>query len=400
MDFARAAAEMQPQVVAWRRHLHRHPDLSWREQPTQAWLMDRLRECGLTPRAAGHTGVLAEIVGGRPGPTIALRADIDALPVEEKSGVEFASENPGVMHACGHDAHAAMLLGAATVLARHRAELAGTIRLIFQPAEETVPPHIPRLAETGAGAMIDDGALRDAQAVFGMHIFSYLPRGLIEVTAGPVMAGSLAFDIEVVGKGGHAGLPHGTVDALAVAAHMVVALRSMTTLGADPLEPVVVHIGMLQAGEARTAIAERAQLRGTIRFLSKWLLAEVRAKIERTVAGVAASFGATATVSFSSHLNCPVVNDAGLVKGVRALAAAVVGDGAVIERKPMMGAEDFYVYLERVRGVYIGLGGGDFTNGPPAGHHSPHFVITEDAMQHGVELWLRVAMHAAELAGA
>lgn len=392
MDPKQAAQAVFERVAQWRRHLHRYPELGWCEHETQAWIIARLREMNLAPRPIAGTGVLCEIAGEKPGPTIALRADIDALAVTEETGLDYASQHPGVMHACGHDVHTAMLLGAAQVLAAHRDELAGTIRLLFQPAEETVPDHVTRPAETGALAMVADGAMDDVAAVYGMHIFSYQPVNTIEITAGPVMAGSQPFDIAIVGKGGHAGMPQDTVDALAVGAHLAVALRSAATLGLDPIEPRVIHVGEFQSGQSRTAVAEAAHLAGTIRFLSEEMHREIQARMQQAVDGVATAFGARAQLNWSGHKNNPVVNNEQLAAALKPLAEETVGTEQVLTRPPMMGAEDFWHYLKKAPGVFVGLGGGNADLGAIHGHHSPHFLIDESAMRHGVELWLRIAL--------
>jgi len=391
MDPKQAANDVFAQVVQWRRHFHRHPELGWCEHETQKFVLARLHEMNLSPRPAATTGVICDIVGERPGPTVALRADLDALAIDEETGLEFASTRPGVMHACGHDAHAAMLLGAARVLAAHRAELAGTIRLLFQPAEETVPDEVVRPAETGALAMVEDGAMDGVAAVYGIHVFSYQPVGTIEITPGPSAAGSRPFDIVVTGRGGHAGLPQNTVDALAVGAHLTVALRSVVSLGLDPLEPRVIHLGEFHSGQSRTAVAETARLSGTVRFLTEAMYHEIETRMQRAVDGVAASFGARAELIWSGHKNKPVTNDAPLAAAIAPLAAQVVGAERVITRPPMMGAEDFWHYLEQAPGVFVGLGGGNPDRGAVHGHHSPRFQIDEAGLRDGVEFWLRLA---------
>ena len=392
MDFKALVDDVYPQVVAWRRHLHQHPETSWEERATSAYLGDRLREMGLEPRVVAGTGVVADVSGAADGPCLALRADIDALAIQEESGASYASLNPGKMHACGHDAHMAMLLGAAHVLCAHRDRLAGRVRLIFQPAEETPPADAPALAETGSVAMVDAGALDGVDTVVGVHIFSSLPVGHIGLVAGPIMAGSAAFDATITGRGGHAGMPAGTVDALAVAAHAVTALRSAATLGSDPTEPLVIHVGRLQAGTARTAVAETAELEGTIRFVDPDRIAELHTRIERTLRGVADAVGAQVDVRFGPHVNPPVVNDSRVVAALQPLCEAIVGRERVLTGRPQMGAEDFWAYLDHKPGAFVLIGGGNEAKGITAGHHSPHFDIDEEGMKTGIELWLRLAL--------
>ncbi|NLH50832.1 MAG: amidohydrolase [Myxococcales bacterium] len=393
MDCRQLAAELFPQVREWRRHLHRHPETSWDERQTSAWLAERLREAGWRPRPVAGTGLIAESdnAGGK---RIALRADIDGLAIAERTGLPFASENPGVMHACGHDAHAAMLLGAAVAFARHREQLTCRPRLLFQPAEETPPPGAATRGATGAVSMVVEGAMDGVDAVYGLHLFSTFEVGTIRLIPGPVLAGSQSFDVEIQGRGGHAGMPEGTVDALAVAAQLAVSLRAGAALGVDPIEPQIVHLGILEAGTTRTAIADRARLAGTIRFLSLSRRAVLMKKIEDTARGVAAAFGAAANVSFFDHHNPPVINDPETVRALRPLCEAIVGPANVRPDPPSLAAEDFWAYLEKAPGAFVLIGAGNVARGITEGHHSPRFDIDEEALRLGLEFWLRLGFEA------
>jgi len=397
MDFKKLAQEIFPQTVAWRRHLHRHPETSWSERETSAWLAARLREAGLEPRPAAGHGLLVDIEGGAPGPRIALRADMDALAVAEKTGLPFASERPGAMHACGHDAHMAMLLAAAAILARHREQIAGAVRLIWQPAEESPPPGAPALADTGAEAMIRDGAMRDVQAVFGLHVMAHLPTGALGLRAGPIMAASQSFDIDVRGRGGHAGMAAGTIDAALAAAHLVVGLRAAVVADADPGEPLVLHIGQVIAGESRTSVAPSARLLGTLRFTDPAKRDALLASISRAATGIAESLGAAVAVKYFEHSNPPVINDAATVAALRPLAVEAFGAEHVLEPPPVMAAEDFSHYLQAAPGAFVFLGVGGADPRRAAGLHSPTFDVDEAALRLGVEYWLRVSFEPARV---
>jgi amidohydrolase len=390
MDIKALVEQTHPQVVAWRRHLHQHPETSWDEVETTAWLAERLSEMGLAPRRERPTGLFVDITGGKAGPRLALRADIDALAVEEATGLPYCSQTFGKMHACGHDAHMAMLLGAAAVFAEHREALAGDVRLIFQAAEETPPPGVTGRDFGGSVEMVNAGAMEGVDRVVGIHIFSDIPVGHIALLGGPFMAGSLTFDIEVIGKGGHAGMPEGTVDALAVGAHIVAALQSAKSLGADPTEPLIVHVGRFHAGTARTAVAATAELQGTIRFTNAAKLEQIKGKIAGVGEQVAAAFGATATVAFDSAPNLPIVNDHGVIEALRSSAETVVGREGVVPARVTMASEDFWAYLQKAPGAFVPIGGGNQAKGITAGHHSPQFDIDEDGMKTGLELWLRL----------
>lgn len=396
MNYRKLAAEMQSQVGQWRRYLHQHPELSWQERQTGDWLASRLQEMGLEPRRVAGTGVVADIGGGSSGPRVALRADMDALAITENTGLPFTSQNPGVMHACGHDAHMAMLLGAAAVLAKHRQQIAGHVRLLFQPAEETPPPGLEVPDTTGAKVMVDDGVMEVVQAVVGIHVFSNLPVGLINLVAGPAMAGSQAFDLTIKGRGGHAGKPDDTIDALAVAAHVIVALRSAMTLGTDPMDPVIIHVGMIKSGATRTAIAAEAHLGGTIRFMRVEALPAIEEKIRRIVGGVTDGFAAEARLEFVQETNPPVVNDPRMIANLHRICAEVVGPQRVIAGRPGMVSEDFSFYQQKAPGAFIALGAGP-ASGVAAGHHSAEFAIDEDCLPLGVELWLRVGFNPGQL---
>jgi amidohydrolase len=287
-----AAQALRPDLVAWRRHLHMHPELSYAETETSAFVRERLLALGLEPSApmAGGTGLTCLVRGRADGPTVALRADMDALPILEDSTAPYASRNPGVGHLCGHDGHTTMLLGAAALLAKHRPER-GHVKLLFQPAEE---------GGAGAARMIEDGALEGpaVEAIYALHVDPRVPTGRTGVVLGPANAAADTIEIEVVGAGGHAAYPHLSVDAVAVAAQVVTALQHVVSRHTDPLLPLVVTIGTIHGGFASNVIAPSVTMQGTVRSFDAGLRERMPGLIERVVQGVVAAHGATATVAY------------------------------------------------------------------------------------------------------
>ena len=376
-----AAQARAPAVAELRHDLHRHPETAFREHRTAGVLAERLRALGLEVRTdLAETAVVALLVGARPGPTVALRADIDALPIREQSAVAYRSEEAGAMHACGHDGHTAILAGAAEVLSSLRQEIAGRILFLFQPAEEPV---------AGARVLCATGFLReyDVETIAGLHGWTGIPLGSIDVSAGPVMASTDTFDIALAGRGGHAAMPHLAVDPVVAAAHVVTALQSVASREISPVLPVVVSVTSVQAGDAYNVIPEQAHLKGTIRALDAGVRAKAPDCIRRIAAGVAAAYGATATAEF--HEGCPVtVNDERVCAAVRAAAVPLLGAANVrAAGEPSMGAEDFSYYAQEVPAAFFRLGLGDV---PPL--HNPHFDFPDAALLLGVELMCRVGL--------
>jgi len=369
-------------VVAWRRHLHMHPELSYHEKETAAFVAARLREAGWRVRTGvGGHGVVADLDGGAgPGKRIALRADMDALPIQDQKRVEYASTVPGVMHACGHDGHTAALLGAAVRLAAAREEWSGSVRLLFQPAEE-IPPG-------GAKAMVEDGALEGVDEIYGIPLWSQFPACTVHAAPGPVMAASDEFSVTIRGKGGHGGLPHETVDTVVIGAHLVVNLQSIVSRNTDPIEPHVISVGAIRAGSTFNVIAEECTLQGTVRSMSEESRALLRRRLEEVARTTCAMFGASC--EFEYHCGYPpVVNHAAQAERVLRLAAERFGRDRVFRMKPLMAGEDFAYYLERVPGCFIFVGaGGESARAP---HHHPLFDIDERALQTSVDLLFDLA---------
>jgi amidohydrolase len=368
-----------PEIVEIRHHLHRHPELSDHEANTAALVAERLRALGLKPRTGvGGHGVVADISGPTPGPRIALRADMDALPIQEETGLPYASANPGIMHACGHDGHTAMLLAVAEVLRDEVRSRRGTVRLLFQPAEETVG---------GAPRMIQDGALDGVDAVVALHGWRHVPLGHVGVRSGPSMAGADVFDITVRGRGSHAAYPHLGADPIVTACRIVTALQTVVSRETDPIEPAVLTVARINAGTAYNIIPDTAHFAGTVRTLARSAGDRIEAAIRRIVAGECAASGAEGEVAYHRG-SPPVVNDARVVELIREAAIAAVGAEKVSELvQPSMGAEDFAYMLQKAPGAMFRLGIGD---GAPG--HNSRFDFDDRAIPAGVETLCRTAL--------
>jgi len=389
----RLASEAQPQVVEWRRWFHQNPELSNREFNTSARIAEILTEMGIEYQAGiAHTGIVAVIEGGKPGPMVALRTDIDGLPVTEQTGLPFASTAKGeyngrevdVMHACGHDSHMAMLLGAAWVLNSVKEDLAGSVMLIFQPAEEGPPAG----EEGGASLMLAEGIWdeRKPEAVFGIHVGINQPGGLIAVRPGPIMAASDRFQITVKGKQTHGAIPWNGVDPIVVAAQIVLGLQTIGSRQVDvTLAPSIVSIGRISGGVRNNVIPSEVEMEGTIRSFDPDMRKDIHQRIERTASGIAQSAGAT--IQFDLYLgNPPVINDPALVARMMPTLERVSDGAGVASVNPQTVAEDFSEYALRTPGMFLFLG-----NGPPdadpaklPSNHSPFFDMHEPNMEAGV----------------
>jgi amidohydrolase len=325
-------------VVRWRRHLHRHPELSFQERETAAFIADTLTGFGdaLEVERPAENSVVAHLRTGRPGPVVALRADIDALPIEEQSGVDFASETPGVMHACGHDGHTAMLLGAARLLAGERERLpGGEVRFLFQPAEE--------LAPGGARDLVAAGAVDGVDFVYGCHLWTPLELGKVTAMPGPFMAASDFFTLAITGRGGHGGLPHLADDTISIAAQVVTNLQHVVGRRVDPLKPAVVTIGAFHAGDAPNVIPGRAELAGTVRSFDPGVRERMPQLVEDVVRGLTSAHGAEYELDYQFGYQ-PVVNDERATELVR----AATRPDELTDLEPIMGGDDFSAYLAEV----------------------------------------------------
>lgn len=371
--------------AAWtvdvRRYLHQYPELSHQESKTVQYIREQLKNMGLSPYSYTGKDVIAYIEGGQSGKTVALRADIDALPIQEETGLPFASKNPGVMHACGHDGHTAILLGAARALTEGAVPFAGRIKLIFQHAEEVVPG--------GASELVKAGVLEDVDAIFGLHLWQNVDSGLLEVCAGPIMAGSDSFAIKIHGKGGHGSMPHLTVDPIVIASHLVTQLQTIVSRSLDPLYPVVISVGQIQAGDTYNIIPDTAQLQGTVRYFHPDVQKEIPQLLERLAHGVCASFGASATVEYVKG-DPSVINDPRMNAIVEQVGRMVLGEENVRPAVPSMAGEDFSYYLQHVPGAYFFLG---IRNEEAVySHHHPRFTIDEKMLPVGSKLLAGIAL--------
>ena len=378
-----AAARIAPDVVAIRRDLHAHPELSNREERTGALVAERLRALGLEVRhPVAKTGVVGVLRGGLPGGVVALRADIDALPIEEAGDAPCKSQVPGVMHACGHDAHTAMLLGAAEVLSGLRDRLPGTVVFLFQPAEEGAPE-----GETGgAPLMVAEGALDDpkVEAVFGLHVGGWQETGQVGFSAGPFFASSDTFTITVEGRGVHGAQPHMGLDPIPVAAEIVQALQLIVSRQIDGRQPRVLTIGRIQGGTRFNIIADQVVMDGTVRTHDATVRATIKERMARTVKGVAEAHGTTATLRFLDEGNPPTVNDAALAALARPALERVFGAAGVLDVAPQMVAEDFPYYGEKAPYFYFSLGTRNEEKGIASVNHTDTFDVDEDALPLGV----------------
>ena len=391
MTDARAlAAAALPDAVAWRRHLHANPELSFQEHETSRWIAERLESFGgLTVARPTATSVVATLRGGRPGGRcIALRADIDALPILEETGLDFASTCDGVMHACGHDGHTAVLLAVARGLAAQRDELAGELRFVFQHAEE-LPPG-------GAREIVASGALDGVQAVLGCHLMSTFEAGKVSVSPGPVMAAADFFDATIEGIGGHGAFPHQTVDPIAIAAEVISSLQQIVSRTVDPLQSAVVSVTRIHAGTANNVIPQSVNFGGTTRCFDEGVRAALHERLRTLVAGIAAAHGAKGTIDITTAFD-PVINDAALAAQVEASARRAVGDAQLLRIPPMMGGEDFSNYASVAPITYWFVGARNPAKGAEWPHHHPRFTVDEQALETAIAVMAQAAVDQASL---
>lgn len=385
------AEQFAPQVVAWRRDLHAHPELSNHEQRTAQTVADILREIGITEIQTGvaRHGVVALIRGNCPTPVVALRADMDGLPVQEATGLPFASQNPGVMHACGHDAHTSMLLGTAKVLFQLRESLPGSVKLIFQPAEEGTPPG----EEGGAVLMIKEGVLRDPDvgAIFGLHVAPDLPTGHVAYRAGGMLASVDRFQVTLRGKQSHAAMPWLGADPIVAAAHVITAVHSIASHKVDARQPVVVSIGIIQGGQAWNIIPEQVVLEGTVRTHDQAVRDQVAKLFQTVVEQTAAAHGTKAEVEFSDY-GPAVWNDPELVARMKPTLVRVVGEDNAVESPPVMVGEDFAHYGQQIPGMFVFLGVRNEAVGAIHSLHTPQFILDEAALPVGIRTLSQLAI--------
>ena len=370
--------ELLPGVIADRRFLHQHPELGFQEHETSKFIAERLRALGVdeVQTGVGRTGVVGILRGGKPGKVVALRADMDALPVVEESDVDYKSLNEGVMHACGHDAHVSMLLGVARVLVARRSEIPGTVKFIFQPAEEGLG---------GAKAMIEDGALENPRpdAIFGLHIWQEAPVGMVEVRDTVAMVAGDGIRMTITGKGGHGALPHTTVDPIMVGAQIVSALQTVISRNTDPTIPGVVTIGAFHSGLASNVIPNTAELRGTIRTVTEEQRATTHQRVKELTEGIATAM--RAEIDSAILFGVPAtVNTPAMAQIVREVSIELLGAENVQDGPIKAASEDMSLFLQIVPGCYYFVGSRNEAKGMVWGHHHARFDIDEEAMAVGI----------------
>ncbi|WP_204106406.1 MULTISPECIES: M20 family metallopeptidase [Spirulina sp. CCY15215] len=374
---------LQPQLVEWRRHLHQFPELGFQEEITAEFIAKKLREWGIEHQTGiAKTGIVATIAGKNGGKVFAIRADMDALPIQEENEVSYRSQHEGIMHACGHDGHSAIALGIAFYLSQHREDFNGTVKIIFQPAEES---------PGGAKPLIEAGILKnpDVDAIIGLHLWNSLPLGTIGVRSGALMAASELFSCTIFGKGGHGAIPHQTIDAVVISAQIVMALQTIVSRNISPLESAVVTVGELHAGTAKNAIADTACLTGTIRYFNPDLGLFLPQRLEEIIAGICRTYGATYDLDYT-RLYPPTINDSKIADLVRSVAFEVLETPVgVVPECQTMASEDMSYFLKEVPGCYFFLGSANSEKGLAYPHHHPRFDFDESVLCLGVEMFAR-----------
>jgi amidohydrolase len=382
-DILKKAEGLKQEMIDLRRNFHQSPELGLQEFDTARKVGGGLKALGLETRMfVNGTGVRGFLKGSEPGETIALRADMDALPIQEETDLPYQSQNKGVMHACGHDAHTAMLLGAAMILSEMRKELKGNVAFIFQPAEEI---------GAGAKAMVEEGALEGANRIFGLHVYSILPFGILGYRPGPLMAAGDFFDVKITGKGGHGGLPHLTVDPIVIAANAISTLQTIVSREVDPVESAVISICKMNGGEAYNVIPETATFGGTIRSHKPELREGLPRRIKEILDGLVS--GMRGSYEFNLMSKFPAtINDEEMTAFAVKVAREILGKDKLSLLRPLMGSEDFSFYLQKVPGTFAFLGIENKEKGIIYPHHHPKFNIDEDILPLGTALHVSVAV--------
>jgi carboxypeptidase Ss1 len=387
VDFLNETRKIEHEIIETRRAIHQRPELAYKEKATSKLVANKLRALGLEVRTGiGGTGVLGILRGQQTGRVVGLRADMDALPIEEMADVDFRSREKGVMHACGHDTHVAMLLGTANLLANHRKDIAGTVKFFFQPAEE----HGGR---GGAKPMIEDGVMKNPKVdfVFGLHIDGDLESGVLAFRSGPAMAAPDTFQIRITGRGGHGAYPHQTIDPIYVAAQLVVALQGVSGRMIDPVQPIVISIGSIHSGTKENIIPDQAILQGTIRTVDEITRKRAKAKVAEVAKGVCRAFGAKAEVEFEKDAYPVMVNDERVTEKARKILGKM--PGTRVKVKPLqLGGEDFSRFLHEAPGTFYFLGTKNPAKGCIYPNHSPRFKVDEEVLKFGSASLAQLAM--------
>jgi amidohydrolase len=384
-DLGARVDEISSRVVDRRRYLHERPELSYQESETSAFIVAELERIGGFAEISRPTptSVVADLRGGRPGPRIAVRSDHDALPISEQTGLPFASKNPGVMHACGHDGHTSMMLGVAEVLAPLADDLAGEVRFLFEHGEEALPG--------GASQMVAAGAMEGVDRVIGQHLWAWFPLGKVSVRPGPVMASSDVFEIVVNGRGGHISKPQDAIDPLVIGAQIVTNLQHVVAREVDPQEIAVLGVTQFEAGESVGVIPQTARLEGGTNMFSPAVRDLLERRIGEIATEICAAHGATCSYTYTRGYDA-VVNDPATTEVVAAAARRALGDEAVYEGELILGGEDFSAFQACAPGTFLLLGARNEERGIVHDHHNPQFDVDEDAFPMGVRLISRAAV--------
>ena len=383
--FSEEVLKLEPDIIAWRRHLHQYPELSFQETKTTAYLTEILEQIdGIELEFPTKTGVVAVLKGDEPGPVLALRADIDALPIQEETGLPFASTVSGVMHACGHDGHTAMQLAAVKLLAEKRHQLRGEVRFLFQHAEE-LPPG-------GAIEMLHAGVMEGVDELYGMHLSSNFPTGTFGIRAGALTSATDRFDIKIIGKGGHSAFPETCVDPIVIAGEVISALQTMVSRRIQAVEPAVVSICMIHAGEAYNIIPGEVLLTGSTRTFSKETREKLPQLMGNVVRGICAAHGAECEFVFTLGY-ASVINDKALTASSRKIIEETFEEKAALDIEPLMPGEDFSALQEKCPGFFVELGAKNEKKGITFPHHNSHYLLDEDALKYGVEYLYQLVLH-------
>ena len=379
----KAVEEIREQVIAWRRHLHMNPELSFHEEQTAQFVYDTLLSFGnLEVTRPTRTSVVARLIGPVPGKVLAMRADMDALPITEENTFPYASQNPGVMHACGHDGHTAMLLGAAKLLSGMKEKIKGEVRFLFQHAEEIAPG--------GAEEMVQAGVMDGVDLVIGSHLWASMEFGTVGICPGPMMAAPDTFYITVKGKGGHAALPHQTIDSIAIAAQVVTNLQHIVSRNTDPLDNLVVSVTKFVGGTTHNVIPGAVEICGTVRSFNPELRAQMPALMERVVKGITEAHAASYDFTYENGYR-PVINDAEVTKIMEDVVVESLGAEWVEHIRPNMGGEDFSAFQQKAPGCFFYVAAGNREKGITYPHHHPRFTIDENALEVGVKMFVNAA---------
>jgi len=379
-DLKKDIKELTAQLIDWRRDFHRHPEIACEEHRTSSVIRKFLESLGIPVKVYAETGLRAVLEGKPGGATVALRADIDALPLKEEGDKEYKSENPEAAHACGHDGHMAILMGTAQLLSQRREQLKGKVVFIFQPSEEKIPG--------GAKKMIKEGVLEEVDAIFGLHLWQPLPTGAVGIVKGAMMAQPDAFSITVKGKGGHGSMPHMTVDPILVASHLVVNTQSIVSRSVDPLKPVVVSFGTVKGGTIYNIIPGEVSLTGTVRTFDPSLQSLAQRRLKEITEETCKAFGATAEFQYEKGYP-PLVNHEAMVDLALDVVKKTLGEERIKDIDPVMGGEDFAYFLEKVPGAFLFFGMGD---GMEFSHHHPAFDLDEKALPQAALLMTSLAL--------